>query len=73
MQTILNHMISLATDAMHQAYSPYSKFKVGASIEGQKGGFFCGCNVENSSYSLTSCAEANAIADMIRQGETAIK
>ena len=50
---------------LENSYSPYSEFKVAASIKTSKGEFFSGVNIENSSYSLTMCAEASAIAAMI--------
>jgi len=48
-------------DAKHTSYSPYSKFRVGASILTGDGEIFSGCNVENSSYGLAICAERNAV------------
>jgi cytidine deaminase len=55
------------------AYSPYSQFSVAAYIETTDGEHFQGVNIENSSYSLTLCAEASAIAQMItRLGKATI-
>ena len=45
-----------------QAYAPYSRFFVGAAVLLASGDIVTGCNVENSSYRLTCCAEQNAIA-----------
>lgn len=50
-----------ARRASAQAYAPYSSLKVGAAIRTSTGRIFVGCNVENASYSLTSCAERNAV------------
>jgi cytidine deaminase len=44
------------------AYAPYSKFRVGAAILLTDGTIVTGCNVENASYRLTTCAEQAAIA-----------
>jgi cytidine deaminase len=44
------------------AYAPYSHFHVGAAILLDDGSIVAGCNVENASYRLTTCAEQNAIA-----------
>lgn len=50
-----------ATKALEKAYSPYSKFKVGAAVLTESGNLFTGCNVENVSYGLSICAERTAI------------
>ncbi len=47
--------------AAGNAYAPYSKFYVGAALLLDDGSMVTGCNVENVSYSLTSCAERNAL------------
>ena len=57
-----------AQNAAAQSYSPYSKFKVGAAVVGADGEIFAGCNVENASYSLTQCAERNAVSAAIAGG-----
>ena len=59
-----------AIRAKNHAYAPYSKFTVGAALRDEKGKIFAGCNVENSSYGATTCAERNAIATMIAGGGT---
>jgi cytidine deaminase len=50
---------------MKNAYAPFSKFRVGAAILTSKGKVFVGCNVENSSYGMTNCAERAAIFSAI--------
>ena len=54
-------LLRQARAAMKSAYAPYSHFQVGAAILLSDGRIFTGCNVENASYGLTSCAERNAI------------
>lgn len=50
------------------SYSPYSKFKVSSSVLSESGKIFTGVNIENSSYSLTLCAETSAIAIALSNG-----
>jgi len=50
------------------SYSPYSEFKVSSSVLSDSGKIFTGVNIENSSYSLTLCAETSAIANAISKG-----
>jgi cytidine deaminase len=50
-----------AIKAMENSYSPYSKKKVGAVIELTNGKTFTGCNIENSSFGGTVCAERVAV------------
>src|ERR1022692_2333859 len=56
-----NRLERAARKAMKNAYAPFSHFKVGAAILTAKGDIFVGCNVENSSYGMTNCAERTAI------------
>lgn len=50
-----------AKNAFNNAYVPYSNFKVGASLLTSDGKIINGCNVENSSYGLSNCAERTAL------------
>lgn len=59
----------VAKAAAFNSYSPYSKFKVGASIFADSGRIYSGTNVENASYGLTMCAERAAIYAGIAAGE----
>jgi cytidine deaminase len=54
-------LVRAARAAMKNAYAPFSHFKVGAAILTSRGDIFAGCNVENSSYGMTNCAERTAI------------
>lgn len=62
-------LVAAARRAAEQAYAPYSNFRVGAAILTAAGEIVTGCNVENSAYGSSICAEANAITTVISQGE----
>ena len=66
-------LLELAKQAAQNAYAPYSKFCVGAAILSSNGHFYAGCNVENISYPVGTCAEAGAIAAMVCGGDTKIE
>ena len=61
-------IIALAQEYQRRAYCPYSKFPVGAVLVGSNDEVFGGCNVENSSFSLTICAERVAMHTAVAAG-----
>lgn len=65
----IKELINLSIQAQQNSYSPYSKFKVGASLLTKSGKIYLGANVENASYGATICAERNAINKAINDGE----
>ena len=66
--TIANDdLINAAREARRNAYNRYSNFAVGAALIDDKGHLHVGFNVENAAYPLGTCAEAGAIAAMVRQ------
>lgn len=66
--TTAERLVGVAREAQQHAYAPYSKFRVGAAVLVEDGRVFAGCNVENSSFGLTVCAERNAVAAAIVAG-----
>ncbi|WP_320127783.1 cytidine deaminase [uncultured Sphaerochaeta sp.] len=65
-QHLLDIAIQEAYETRKHSYAPYSGFKVGASVvSAATDRIYSGCNVENSSYGATICAERNAILQAI--------
>ncbi|MBT8070193.1 MAG: cytidine deaminase [Gammaproteobacteria bacterium] len=65
---VIAELFPRARAASENAYAPFSGARVGASVVDQSGNVYTGCNVENSSYGLTQCAERNALATAISAG-----
>lgn len=61
-------LIEAATKAMGLAWCPYSDFAVGAAVLMSDGEIVTGCNVENSSFGLTNCAERTAVFTAVSRG-----
>ena len=68
-----NKLIQVATEARLKAYAPYSHFKVGAAVQTKSRTIFQGCNIENSSYGATVCAERVALFNAYAHGEREIE
>ncbi|MBM4174960.1 MAG: cytidine deaminase [Ignavibacteria bacterium] len=56
-----NHLAEKAIEAKKFAHAPYSNFHVGAALLTESNEIYTGCNVENSSFGLTICAERVAV------------
>ena len=61
-------LVALAIKAKEKAWAPYSNFHVGAAILCENEEVFTGCNVENSSYGATVCAERTAVVKAVSEG-----
>ena len=63
-------LIRMALAAREKAYAPYSNFMVGAALRAKDGRIYTGCNVENASFTPTSCAERTALFKAVADGVT---
>lgn len=66
-------LLEKAKEVSKSAYAKYSNFCVGACVEASSGKTYVGCNMENASYGLGICAERNAIANAIANGERELR
>ena len=62
-------LVRRAREVREHAYVPYSHYAVGAALLGKSGRVYAGCNVENSSFGLTICAERAAVFRAVSEGE----
>ena len=62
-------LLNMAYDASKNAYAPHSGYSVGAAIECADGTVYTGCNIENSSFGATLCAERVALAKALSEGK----
>ncbi len=61
-------LVAAARGAAENAYSPYSRFRVGAVVVARDGQTFSGANIENAAYPTSNCAEATAIHTAVAAG-----
>lgn len=61
-------LLKTAGEQAKLAYSPYSKFCVGAALLTDAGTIYTGCNIENASYPAGICAERTAIFKAVSEG-----
>lgn len=64
-----SELITLALEARKMSYSPYSGFSVGAALLCADGTVYTGCNIENSAFSPTNCAERTAFFKAVSEGK----
>jgi len=63
-------LIKIASEIRSKAYCPYSGFAVGAALLCSDGSVYTGCNIENSAFSPTVCAERTAFFKAVSDGKT---
>jgi len=66
-------IVHAARIARQRARAAFSGFKVGAALETDDGRIITGCNIENSTYGLTMCAERVAIFKAVSDGHRSFK
>lgn len=64
-------LIAHAVKVREHACADYSHYKVGAALRSSSGKIYTGCNIENSTYGLTVCAERVALWKALSEGERA--
>lgn len=62
-------LIEAALTARRFAYSPYSGYSVGAALLADDGSVYTGCNIENSVFTPTNCAERTAFFKAVSEGK----
>ncbi len=73
MNNTYKEMIEIALSNLDKSYAPYSLFNVSAVVLMSSGKMYSGVNVENLSYSVTICAERNALFHAVACGEREVK
>ncbi len=68
-----NKLAEIAIKSKQRALPTYSHFHVGAALLTGEGKVYRGANIENSSYSLTICAERTAVFNAVLEGEKNFK
>ena len=57
-----------AIDMRSGSYAPYSDFLVGSAVLTGDGSIYTGCNIENSAFGPSICAERTAIFKAVSEG-----
>ena len=62
-------LMKKADAARERAYSPYSRYSVGAALLCSDGTVYTGANIENAAFSPSVCAERVAIFAAVHDGK----
>ena len=65
-------LVRIAKHAQKWAYTPYSKYNVGAAVLTDSGRIYDGANIENAAYPVTVCAERVAIFKAVSNGDKSL-
>jgi cytidine deaminase len=68
-----NELAKKAVDAKEKSFANFSNFHVGAALLTENDELYLGANIENSSYSLTICAERTAVFQAVLDGHRKFK
>ncbi|MGC9317376.1 MAG: cytidine deaminase [Armatimonadota bacterium] len=71
--TAQERLIEAAREARKRAYVPYSNFAVGAAVLCADGSVFQGCNIENSAFGPSVCAERVGMFTAVAAGRRDIR
>jgi cytidine deaminase len=66
---LLRQLVEAANAARRWAYTPYSRYAVGAALLTTSGKIYDGVNVENASFPNTVCAERVVVFKAVSEGE----
>ena len=67
-KSMISKLIETAMEQLKFSYTPYSNFKVGASLLTKNGQIYTGCNIENAAFTPTNCAERTAFFKAVSEG-----
>jgi len=69
----MDELVDRAREALGNAYTPYSEYRVGAALRVADGSVYTGCNVENANYSNSLHAEEVAVGSAVADGHRAFE
>ena len=67
-ETVISDLCQKAIDMRSESYAPYSDFLVGSAVLLGDGTVYTGCNIENSAFGPSICAERTAIFKAVSEG-----
>ena len=65
---VISDLCQKAIDMRSESYAPYSDFLVGSAVLLGDGSVYTGCNIENSAFGPSICAERTAIFKAVSEG-----
>ena len=67
-EKVISDLCRKAIDMRSESYAPYSDFLVGSAVLLGDGSIYTGCNIENSAFGPSICAERTAIFKAVSEG-----